>query len=182
MKPFNPYAAITPPIAAPIAAPRLLDTRESAVARWRSSGPTSEAISADWLGINAPFPSPAATAANSACLGVCATARPTYPTASATPAQAAVARAPIRSMAGPAIGAATTASPVMTPTIRPATPKIAIDGGEKRAIRGSSWSPPPMRLMYRSTTMRNATQSSQTQSELTRSRRSRISGAAPPRV
>ena len=48
----------------------LLATRETAVARWRSSRGTREAISADWLGSSAPFPIPAATAARKACPGV----------------------------------------------------------------------------------------------------------------
>src|ERR687888_23855 len=62
-KPFSPLAATTPPSTPPRPTPRFEETRETAEARWRSSGPTSEATNADWLGCRPPLPSPAATAA-----------------------------------------------------------------------------------------------------------------------
>ena len=57
-------------------APRFAATRETALARCRSSGGASDASSVDWLGISAPFPTPAAEAAIIAWAGVWAKARP----------------------------------------------------------------------------------------------------------
>ena len=49
-------------------------TRDTPLARWRSSRGASAAISADWLGCSAPLPTPASAAAANAIAGVVANA------------------------------------------------------------------------------------------------------------
>jgi hypothetical protein len=122
--PVRPLAATRPPRAPPIPIPAFPATRETAVTRCRTSGAASVVSRVLWLGFSAPLPAPAQAAAANASAGECTKASPPYPAARAAPAPIAVARAPNRSISGPAAGETTTATPVIAPTTSPATLRL----------------------------------------------------------
>src|SRR5262245_51285187 len=68
-----------PPAAPPAPKPTLVQTRETAVARWRTSRAASAAMSADCAGSSPPFPAPPTAAAANATAALCARASPAYP-------------------------------------------------------------------------------------------------------
>ena len=76
MNPLSPKPATRPPIALPSPMPTLTATRETALARWRSSRGASTVMSVDWLDEIAPLPIPARAAEARAVGSDSAKARP----------------------------------------------------------------------------------------------------------